>query len=53
MLRARDILSIPYDFTWTWVDGAFRRERFLSDDHPEMNRPYSVYDSTIPFIFFI
>ncbi|RRT80914.1 hypothetical protein B296_00016134 [Ensete ventricosum] len=40
VLRARDALPAPTDFTQTWVDGAPRRGRLLSVGHPEMDIPY-------------
>jgi len=41
MLRARDALPAPYDFTQTWVDGAPRRGRLLSGGHSEMDESHS------------
>ena len=42
MLRARDALPAPYDFTQTWVDGAPRRGRLMFVGHSEMDGPYYV-----------
>ena len=42
MLRARDALSAPYDFTQTWVDGAPKRERLMFGGHSKMDGPHYV-----------
>ena len=42
MLRARDALPAPYDFTQTWVDGSPRRGRLMFGGHSEMDGPYYV-----------
>ena len=42
MLRARDALPAPYDFTQTWVDGAPRRGRLMFGGHSELDVPYYV-----------
>ena len=42
MLRARDALPAPYDFTQTWVDGALRRGRLMFVGHSEMDGPYYI-----------
>ena len=53
MLRARDALPAPYDFTQTWVDGAPRRGRLMFVGHSEMDGPYYVWNPTSPSIYLI